>query len=77
MAGLAAGPSERTDSMLTRTLGIDLEAVFMTMLALVGLYLVLTRASALNAIIRSVSRASVESLVVLQGRSPKTVLYKA
>jgi hypothetical protein len=60
--------------MLTRVLGIDLEAVFMTMLALVGLYLVLTRASALNGIVRTVSRGGIESLVVLQGRSPRTVI---
>jgi hypothetical protein len=60
--------------MLTKTLGIDLEAVFMTMLALVGLYLVLTRAEAINSIVKTTTSAGVTSLVVLQGRNPRTVL---
>lgn len=60
--------------MLTRTLGIDLEAVFMTMLGLVGLYLVLTRAPQLNTIIRTTLSGANTSLVVLQGRNPRSVL---
>jgi hypothetical protein len=60
--------------MLTKTLGIDLEAVFMTMLGLVGLYLVLTRAAAINSIVKTTTSAGVTSLVVLQGRNPRTVL---
>lgn len=60
--------------MLTRVLGIDLEAVFMTMLGLVGLYLILTHASQLNALIKTGTGAGIESLVVLQGRNPKGVL---
>lgn len=55
--------------MLTRVLGVDLQAVFMTMLALVGLYLVLTRAPALNTLIRSSVRGANESLIILQGRT--------
>lgn len=60
--------------MLTKVLGIDLEAVFMTMLGLVGLYLILTRATDLNTLIKTTTAAGVESLVVLQGRNPKGVL---
>jgi hypothetical protein len=60
--------------MLTKVLGIDLEAVFMTMLALVGLYLILTRAAALNTLVKTVSGSAVTSLVVLQGRDPRKVL---
>jgi hypothetical protein len=60
--------------MLTKVLGIDLEAVFMTMLALVGLYLILTRAAALNTLVKTTTGAAVQSLVVLQGRNPRTVL---
>lgn len=60
--------------MLTKVLGIDLEAVFMTMLALVGLYLILTHAAALNTLVKTTTGAGVTSLVVLQGRNPRSVL---
>lgn len=60
--------------MLTKVLGIDLEAVFMTMLGLVGLYLILTHASQLNSLVKTSTGAGIESLVVLQGRNPKGVL---
>lgn len=55
--------------MLTRVLGVDIQAVFMTMLALVGLYLVLTRSSALNTLIKTTTRSANESLIILQGRT--------
>jgi len=55
--------------MITRVLGIDLQAVFMTMLGLVGLYLVLTRAPALNSLVKSTVHGANESLVILQGRT--------
>jgi hypothetical protein len=60
--------------MLTKTLGIDIEAVFMTMLGLVALYLVLTRAGALNSILKTTLGGANTSLVILQGRNPRTVL---
>lgn len=55
--------------MLTKLIGIDFQTIFLTMLALVGFYLVLTRASAVNAIVKSIARATNESLVILQGRT--------
>lgn len=55
--------------MLTKVLGVDLQAVFMTMLALVGLYLVLTRSPALVAIIKGVTHGANDSLIILQGRT--------
>jgi hypothetical protein len=55
--------------MLTKVLGVDLQAVFMTMLALVGLYLVLTHAGPLNTLVSGIARSANESLVILQGRS--------
>lgn len=60
--------------MLTRVLGIDIQAIFMTMLALVGLYLVLKNAGALNSLVKTSTGAGIRSLVVLQGRSPSRVL---
>ncbi len=54
--------------MLTKIIGIDFQAVFLTMLALVGLYLVLTRADQVNALVKSIARSTNESLVILQGR---------
>jgi len=59
--------------MLTRVLGVDLQAIYMTMLALVGLYLVLTHARELNAIVGQVAKGSTDALIVLQGRNPRTV----
>ena len=60
--------------MLTRVLGIDVQAIYMTMLALVGLYLVLTHADQLNSLVRTAAGYGVESLVVLQGRDPRSIL---
>lgn len=63
--------------MLTKITGVDLQAVIMTMLALIGLYLVLTRAPQLNALVRTVARAGIESFVVLQGRNVRPTLGRA
>lgn len=59
--------------MLTRVLGVDIQAIYMTMLALVGLYLVLTHARELNAIVANVVRGGSDALIILQGRSPRQV----
>lgn len=56
--------------MVTRIIGIDIGQIFMTMLALVGLYLVLQNAAALNALVKTSARASTDSLFILQGRTP-------
>lgn len=60
--------------MLTNLLGIDLQRVFLTMLGLVGLYLVLTRAAAINTLVKTAVTGANTSLVVLQGRNPSRVL---
>ncbi len=60
--------------MLTKVLGIDIQAIYMTMLGLVALYLVLTHASQLNTIVKTAATFGTNSLVILQGRSPRTVL---
>lgn len=62
--------------MLTKVLGVDIQAIFMTMLALVGFYLVLTRADDLNKLVTSATSFGIESLVVLQGRDPTKVLRR-
>ncbi len=63
--------------MLTKVLGIDIEALLMAMLALVGLYLVLTHAGAINGLVRTLARAWVNETVVLQGRRVRPVLGRA
>ena len=63
--------------MLTKYLGIDVQAIYMTMLGLVALYLVLTHASQLNAIVKTGARFGENSLVILQGRNVKTTLGRA
>jgi hypothetical protein len=63
--------------MLTKVLGIDIQAIYMTMLALVGLYLVLTHASALNAIVKTSATAGTDALVILEGRNVKTAARAA
>lgn len=63
--------------MLTKYLGIDIQAIYMTMLGLVALYLVLTHASQLNTIVKTAGTFGAESLVILQGRNLKTVGAKA
>lgn len=60
--------------MVTKVLGVDLQGIAMTMLSLVGLYLILTNARGLNSLITSVGGSWNRSLVVLQGRSPSRVL---
>lgn len=59
--------------MITRVLGVDIQAIFMTMLALVALYLVLTNASALNTLIKTIATSSSDSLIILQGRNPRQI----
>lgn len=59
--------------MLTKVLGVDLQAVLTTMLALVGLYLVLANAGKLNTIVSTVLSNTNRSFVILQGRNPKTL----
>lgn len=59
--------------MITRVLGVDIQAIFMTMLALVALYLVLTNASALNSLIKTIATSSSDSLIILQGRNPRQI----
>lgn len=60
--------------MVGKVLGVNLNEIAMTMLAMVGLYLILRNAGALNNLIRSTTGAWNSSLVVLQGRSPSRVL---
>lgn len=56
--------------MLTKYLGIDIGAIYMTMLGLVALYLVAKNAGALNTLVKSSARAGTDSLFILQGRNP-------
>lgn len=60
--------------MLTKALGIDFEAVIMTMLGLIALYLILTNAGGLNSILKTTFTGWNTSAVILQGRNPRTVL---
>lgn len=55
--------------MLTKYLGIDIQAIYMTMLGLVGLYLIVTHADQVNALVRTAARFGTDSLVILQGRT--------
>ncbi len=56
--------------MLTRVLGIDVQAIYMTMLGLVALYLVATHAGQLNTLFKTGFRGSTDALFILQGRTP-------
>lgn len=56
--------------MLTKYLGIDIGAIYMTMLGLVALYLVAKNAGNLNTLVKSSARAGTDSLFILQGRTP-------
>ncbi len=56
--------------MLTRILGIDLQAIYMTMLALAGLYLILRYAPQLNTLVRTAAKAGLSGVVIAQGRTP-------
>jgi hypothetical protein len=56
--------------MLTRVLGIDVQAIYMTMLGLVALYLVATNASRINTLFKTGLRGSTDALFILQGRTP-------
>lgn len=59
--------------MLTKYLGIDLQAVYMTMLGLVGLYLVVKNYGAINALAKTGVKGGLSGLVILQGRDPSKV----
>lgn len=60
--------------MLTNLLGIDLQRIALTMLGLVGLYLIVKNPNGLNQFVKSVGGSWNSSLVVLQGRNPSKVL---
>lgn len=60
--------------MLTNIIGIDLQRLALTMLGLVGLYLIVKNPKGLNEFVKSVSSSWNTSLVVLQGRNPAKVL---
>ncbi len=60
--------------MLTNVLGVDFNRLALTMLALVGLYLVVTRPKGLNDLAKTGIRGWSEWLVILQGRNPRTTL---
>jgi hypothetical protein len=62
---------------ITQILGIDLQAIYMTMLGLVALYLILTHASQLNALLKTGFGGGLEGLVILQGRNLKTAGVRA
>lgn len=55
-------------------LGLDLQAIWMTMFGLVALYLVLVHPKAVNQLISSGGRFVNTNLVLLQGRKPRNVL---
>jgi hypothetical protein len=59
--------------MLTRILGVDINQIFLTMLGLVGLYLVLRNAKELNSLVKTVASSGTDSLIILQGRDPRRV----
>lgn len=59
--------------MISKVIGVDMNGIAMTMLALVGLYLILTHAKSLNTLIATTGTVWNKGLVVLQGRSPKSV----
>lgn len=60
--------------MISKVIGVDLNGIAMTMLALVGLYLILRNAGSLNNIIKTSLGSWNQGLVILQGRDPKKVL---
>lgn len=60
--------------MLTKYIGVDIQQIALTMLGLVALYLIIKNPDGLNQFVKSVSGAWTTSLVVLQGRDPRTVL---
>lgn len=61
-------------SGLSGIAGIDFQRIMLTMLGLVGLYLVVTRPAALNDLIKTSVGGFNESLVILQGRNPRGTL---
>jgi hypothetical protein len=59
--------------MLTKYLGIDIQAIYMTMLGLVGLYLVLKNSGAVNTLARTGLKGGLGGLIILQGRDPARI----
>lgn len=57
---------------LFQIIGIDVNTIALTMLALVAAYLVLTHTSGLNSLIKTSTGAFSDDLVILQGRNVKT-----
>jgi len=62
--------------VVTRVIGIDIDKIFLTMLSLVGLYLVLTHAGPLNTLVKTVASSGTDSLIILQGRNIATTRNK-
>ncbi len=60
--------------MISRLFGVDPQQILMTMLGLVAVYLIVTRASQVNSIVKALAGSWNEGLVILQGRDPKGVL---
>lgn len=60
-----------SSSTFGRITGLDLQAVYMTMLGLVGLYLILTNAKVINTLATTGLKGGLSGLVILQGRDPK------
>jgi hypothetical protein len=60
--------------VFTKYIGVDIQQIALTMLGLVALYLIVKNPAGLNQFVRSVTGAWTTSLVVLQGRNPRTVL---
>jgi hypothetical protein len=55
-------------------LGLDLQAIWMTMFSLVALYLVITHPQAVNNLIRSGGRFVNTNLLILQGRGGRAAI---
>lgn len=60
--------------MIGKVIGVDFQTIATTMLGLVALYLVLVHPTAVTSFIKGTSGAWNQSLVILQGRNPKSVI---
>lgn len=60
--------------MISKLFGVDPQQIMMTMLGLVAIYLIVTRASQVNSIVKTLAGGWNEGLVILQGRNPKGTL---
>lgn len=59
---------------MLRSIGASLQEIYLTMLALVAVYLIATNAKNLNLLVKTVAGTGERSLVILQGRNPNKVL---